>query len=75
MTLQDNTLLSFGPNTEFVVDEYLYAPGKGDLKRWATLTKGTLQYVSGIIGVRGTRFLVHVDDEGVKVAEAAEATP
>jgi hypothetical protein len=49
VTLQDNTQLSFGPNTEFVVDEYLYAPGKGELKLWATLTKGTLQYVSGII--------------------------
>jgi hypothetical protein len=92
VTLQDNTLLSFGPNTEFVVDEYLYAPGKGDLKLWATLTKGTLQYVSGIIaklkpesvqvktpagiiGVRGTRFLARVDDEGVKVADATEVTP
>ena len=49
VTLQDNTVLSFGPNTEFVIDEYLYAPGKGDLKLWATFTKGTLQYVSGII--------------------------
>jgi hypothetical protein len=49
VTLQDNTQLSFGPNTEFVIDEYLYAPGKGELKLWATLTKGTLQYVSGII--------------------------
>lgn len=49
VTLQDNTLLSFGPNTEFVIDEYLYAPGKGDLKLWATLTRGTMQYVSGII--------------------------
>ena len=27
----------------------LYAPGNGDLKLWATFTKGTLQYVSGII--------------------------
>ena len=87
VTLQDNTLLSFGPNTEFVIDEYLYAPGKGDLKLWATLTRGTMQYVSGIIaklkpesvqvktpagiiGVRGTRFLVRVDaaPESLKVA-------
>lgn len=49
VTLRDNTLMSFGPNTEFVVDEYLYAPGKGDLKLSARLVKGTLQYVSGII--------------------------
>lgn len=49
LTLRDNTLMSFGPNTEFVVDEYLYAPGKGELKLSARLVKGTLQYVSGII--------------------------
>ncbi len=79
LTLQDNTVISLGPNTEFAVDEYLYAPAKGDLKLWATLTKGTLQYISGIIsklkpeavqvktpagiiGVRGTHFLVRVDE-------------
>lgn len=49
LTLRDNTMMSFGPNTEFVVDEYLYAPGKGELKLSGRLVKGTLQYVSGII--------------------------
>lgn len=49
VTFRDNTIMSFGPNTEIVVDEYLYAPGKGDLKLGATLSKGTLHYVSGII--------------------------
>jgi hypothetical protein len=49
LTLRDNTLMSFGPNTEFVVDEYLYSPSKGDLKLNARLVKGTLQYVSGVI--------------------------
>jgi hypothetical protein len=42
-------MMSFGPDTEIVVDEYLYAPGKGDLKLGATLTRGTLQYISGVI--------------------------
>ena len=80
VTFRDNTIMSFGPNTEVVVDEYLYAPGKGDLKLGATLSKGTLQYVSGIIaklkpeavtvktpvgliGVRGTRYVVLVEDD------------
>ena len=80
VTLRDNTVMSFGPNTEFVVDEYLYAPGKGDLKLSARMVKGTLQYVSGIIaklrpeavtirtpsgvvGVRGTEFLLLVEEE------------
>ncbi len=80
VTLRDNTVMSFGPNSEFVVDEYLYAPNKGSLKLSATLVRGTMQYVSGIIaklkpdavaikfpggvvGVRGTEFLLLVEDD------------
>ncbi|MES2552108.1 MAG: FecR family protein [Pseudomonadota bacterium] len=80
VTFKDNTVMSFGPDTELIIDEYLYAPSKGDLKLSASMSKGTLQYVSGIIaklkpesvtvktptgniGVRGTRFLVKVDEE------------
>lgn len=47
--LRDNTSLSIGPNTEIVLDEYLYAPGKGDLKLAINLVKGSLNYVSGVI--------------------------
>jgi hypothetical protein len=78
VTFKDNTVMSFGPDTELTVDEYLYAPGKGDLKFGASMSKGTLQVVSGVIaklkpdaatlktptgtiGVRGTHFLVKVD--------------
>ena len=91
VTLQDNTLLSFGPNTEFVIDEYLYAPSKGDLKLWATLTKGTMQYVSGIIaklkpesvqvktpaGIIGVRGTRFLArvDEAPQSVKLAEATP
>ena len=32
LTLKDNTLISFGPSTEFSLDAYLFAPAKGDLK-------------------------------------------
>jgi len=77
VTFKDNTVMSFGPDTELTVDEYLYAPGKGQLKFSTSLLKGSLQVVSGviaklkpqsvtmktptgIIGVRGTRFLVKV---------------
>jgi hypothetical protein len=49
LTFKDNTIMSLGPDTEIVVDEYLYAPGRGDLKLSATMTRGTLQYISGII--------------------------
>lgn len=49
VTFRDNTMMSIGPDTELVVDEYLYAPGKGELKLVATMVKGTLQYISGVI--------------------------
>jgi hypothetical protein len=80
MTFRDNTVMSIGSNSELVVDQYLYSPGKGELRLWATISKGTLQYVSGVIaklkpdavavrtptgviGVRGTRFLVMVEPD------------
>jgi len=49
VTFRDNTMVSIGPDTEMVVDEYLYAPSNGELKLAATLVKGTLQYISGVI--------------------------
>ena len=49
VTFRDNTIMSFGPDTELVVDEYLYAPGNGGLKLGASMTRGTLQYISGVI--------------------------
>lgn len=80
VTFKDNTVMSFGPNTELTVDEYLYSPNKGKLKLGATMAKGTLAYLSGAIakikpdavavktptgtiGVRGTHFVVKVEDE------------
>lgn len=78
VTLKDNTVMSFGPSTRFALDEYLFAPAKGELKLGATFSRGTLHYVSGgiaklkpeavsiktptgIIGVRGTRFVAVVE--------------
>ena len=80
VTFIDNTVMSFGPETEVTVDEYLYAPTKGELKLVANIAKGTLQYISGviaklkpeavsiktptgIIGVRGTRFVARVEEK------------
>ena len=79
VTFRDNTLMSFGPDTEMTVDEYLFAPNEGKLKLGARLDRGSLNYVSGVIaklkpdavnvktptgtiGVRGTQFLVKVED-------------
>lgn len=75
----DNTVMSFGSDTELVVDEYLYAPNQSQFGLNVNLVKGTLNYVSGliaklkpesvtiktptgIIGVRGTQFVVRVEE-------------
>lgn len=79
VTFKDETIMSFGPNTELTVDEYLYSPAQGKLKFDSRLAKGSLNYVSGviaklqpeavtigtpsgIIGVRGTQFVVTVEE-------------
>ncbi|MFZ2169818.1 MAG: FecR domain-containing protein [Methylococcaceae bacterium] len=49
VTFKDNTVMSFGPDTEVTVDEYHYAPAKGDLKLVTSIAKGTLHYISGVI--------------------------
>jgi hypothetical protein len=46
---KDNTIMSLGPDTEITVDEYLFAPSAGDLKLGASMTRGSLNYVSGLI--------------------------
>ena len=80
VSFKDNTMLSFGPNTELTVDEYLYSPADDQLKLSTRLLRGTLNYIAGVIaklkpdavsvrtpmgviGVRGTQFLVKVEDE------------
>lgn len=49
ITFKDNTVMAFGPDTELAVDDYVYAPNKGNLKLTASLAKGTLSYLSGAI--------------------------
>jgi hypothetical protein len=79
VTFKDDTVMSFGSDTDLTVDEYLYAPSQGKLKLGSKLAKGSLNYVSGVIaklqpdavtlktptgtiGVRGTQFVVKVED-------------
>jgi hypothetical protein len=79
LTLKDNTVLSFGPDTEFEITDYMYQPEDDQLKLDMKLLKGTLHYISGviaklkpnavrldtpagIIAVRGTRFVVKVEE-------------
>ena len=49
LILKDDTVLAFGPDTEFRIDEFLYNPGQGRLRLGTRLSRGTLNYVSGVI--------------------------
>ncbi len=49
IAFKDNTLMSFGPDTELTVDEFVYAPAQGQLRLDTRLVKGSLNYVSGVI--------------------------
>jgi len=50
VTFKDDTVMSFGPDTQITVDEYLYQPEQGKAKLSSKLVKGTLNYISGSIG-------------------------
>ncbi|MCQ8117147.1 FecR family protein [Methylomonas rosea] len=79
VTLKDNTILSIGPNTELKIEAYQFEPQQDQLQLNASLLKGTLHYISGVIAklkpeavtvktptgviaVRGTRFLVKIEE-------------
>lgn len=49
VTFKDNTIMSFGPDTEVTVDEYLFSPDKDGLRFVASMARGTLNYISGTI--------------------------
>ena len=79
ITFQDNSLLSAGPNSELVVERFVFDSTTHQGEFDTALKKGTLAVVSGkivkqspeamrirtpaaIMGVRGTEFVVKVDE-------------
>jgi hypothetical protein len=46
---EDDTLLSLGPNSEVVINEYIFAPAQGNMSIVIRMIKGTAAYLSGII--------------------------
>jgi hypothetical protein len=48
MTFTDNTRISLGPNSEFRVSDYLFAPDRSAYSFVSKLTKGTMEYASGL---------------------------
>ena len=48
--LRDNSTLSLGPESSFIIQKFLFSPAEGKLGLLARLTKGTMAYLSGLIG-------------------------
>ncbi|MBA1273097.1 FecR family protein [Stutzerimonas azotifigens] len=49
VTLTDNTVMSFGPNSLLTVDEYLFTPAQEQLRLSARISRGTMNFISGVI--------------------------
>lgn len=49
VTFTDSTMFSVGPNTEIVVDKYVFDPNANNVSFTASMAKGTLQFISGRI--------------------------
>lgn len=47
---RDNSTLSLGPESMLSIDEFLFSPAEGKLGLLARITKGTMAYLSGLIG-------------------------
>ena len=47
---KDNTRLSLGPNSQIVIDAYVFAPAEGNFSMVTRITRGTAAYISGKMG-------------------------
>lgn len=69
IVFKDDTLLSIGPNSEVVINEFLFSPAEGKLSIITRLIKGTSAYLSGIIAKispESVRFETPVADIGIR---------
>ena len=80
VVFSDETLLSLGPESVLVVDQYVFAPRQGKFSIVLKMLRGTAAYLSGLIskltpesahfetpsasiGIRGTHFVVKVEEK------------
>ena len=78
ITFMDDAVLRIGSKSQVVLDEFVYDPNTGKGKMVTHLSKGVIRFISGkmskqgvkimtptaVIGIRGTDFIVSVDDDG-----------
>ena len=48
--LRDDSLLSLGPSSRIAIEKFLFVPAEGKLGLTARILRGTMAYVSGLIG-------------------------
>lgn len=48
--LRDNSTLSLGPKSRIVIETFLFSPYEGKFGMLARITRGTMAYLSGLIG-------------------------
>lgn len=80
--LRDNSTLSIGPQSSITLQDFLFSPAEGKLSLIARLAKGTMAYMSGIIGKlapESVRFETPVATIGIRgtcfVVNAGEPVP
>jgi hypothetical protein len=69
IVFKDDTLLSIGPNSEVVINEFLFSPVEGKFSIITRLIKGTSAYLSGIIAKispESVRFETPVANIGIR---------
>ena len=82
ITLRDNSSLSIGPQSSIALQDFLFSPAEGKMSLIARLAKGTMAYMSGIIGKlspESVRFETPVASIGIRgtcfVVNAGEPVP
>jgi len=50
VVLRDNSSLSLGPSSSLVLREFLFSPSENEFGLLVRLSKGTMAYLSGLIG-------------------------
>jgi hypothetical protein len=48
--LRDNSTLSLGPGSSLVIRDFLFSPAEGRFDLLVRVTRGTMAYLSGLIG-------------------------
>ena len=48
--LRDNSSLSLGPSSSLVLQDFLFSPSEGKFSLFVRISKGTMAYLSGLIG-------------------------